>query len=409
MKKQILFLVLTLVLSINSYSQITYENGYFIDQNNKKTDCLIENLDWKNIPTSFKYKLPESQDIIIADIKTIKEFAISGESKYIRTSLKIDRSSKFIENMSTDKDPVFKEETLLLKVLIEGKASLYMYDEGSLTRFFYKVNDAEIKQLVYKPYLINGNSSIAKNNYFREQLFIDLKCDNILQRDYENLSYDRRALLKFFIKYNKCSDTNFTEFEKKEKKDLFNLTVRPRLNNSSLSISNSNTDLYNFEFDSKSSLSLGVEAEFILPFNRNKWSLIVEPTYQFYKAEKTNETTSLVGGEITAKVDYKSVELPIGVRHYFFLKNDSKIFINASYLIDFGSNSKIEFSRKDGSIINSLDIKSGSTFALGIGGKLHDKYSIEFRYLINRTILKNYLFLDSSYSTASLILGYSFF
>ncbi|MGE6354047.1 tRNA modification GTPase [Flavobacterium sp. NPDC079362] len=409
MKKQILFLVLTLVLSINSYSQITYENGYFIDQNNKKTDCLIENLDWKNIPTSFKYKLPESQDIIIADIKTIKEFAISGESKYIRTSLKIDRSSKFIENMSTDKDPVFKEETLLLKVLIEGKASLYMYDEGSLTRFFYKVNDAEIKQLVYKPYLINGNSSIAKNNYFREQLFIDLKCDNILQRDYENLSYDRRALLKFFIKYNKCSDTNFTEFEKKEKKDLFNLTVRPRLNNSSLSISNSNTDLYNFEFDSKSSLSLGVEAEFILPFNRNKWSLTVEPTYQFYKAEKTNETTSLVGGEITAKVDYKSVELPIGVRHYFFLKNDSKIFINASYLIDFGSNSKIEFSRKDGSIINSLDIKSGSTFALGIGGKLHDKYSIEFRYLINRTILKNYLFLDSSYSTASLILGYSFF
>lgn len=409
MKKQILFLVLTLVLSINCYSQITFENGYFIDQNNKKTDCLIENLDWKSTPTNFRYKLSEDQDIVTADVKTIKEFAISGESKYMRTSVKIDRSSKFIENMSTDKDPVFKEETLLLKVLIEGKASLYMYDEGSLTRFFYNINDTEIKQLVYKPYLINGNSSIAKNNYFREQLFIDLKCDNILQREYENLNYSRSALLKFFVKYNKCSDTNFTEFEKKEKKDLFNLTVRPRLNNSSLSISNSNTDMYNFDFGSKSSFGLGVEAEFILPFNKNKWALIAEPTYQYYKAEKTNQTTSVVGGEITAKVDYKSVELPIGVRYYFFLKNNSKIFINASYLIDFGSNSKIEFSRKDGSVINALDVKSGSSLGLGIGGKLHDKYSIEFRYLLNRTILNDYLFLDSSYSTASLIVGYSFF
>lgn len=409
MKKQFYFLVLTFVISINSYSQIAFENGYFIDQNNKKTDCLIENLDWKSTPTNFRYKLPESQNIITSDVKTIKEFAISGESKYIRTSVKMDRSSKFIENMSTDKDPVFKEEILLLKVLIEGKASLYMYDEGSLTRFFYKINDTEIKQLVYKPYLINGNSSIAKNNYFREQLFLDLKCDNILQREYENLNYSRSALLNFFIKYNKCSDTNFIEFQKTEQKDLFNLTVRPRLNNSSLSMNNSSTDIYSFKFDSKSSFGLGIEAEYILPFNKNKWALIAEPTYQYYKAEKTKETTSLVGGEINAKVDYKSIELPIGVRYYFFLKNNSKIFINASYLIDLGSNSKIEFSRKDGSVINSLDIKSGSTLGLGIGGKLQDKYSIEFRYLINRTLLKNYFFVDSSYSTASLIVGYSFF
>ncbi|QGK75201.1 autotransporter outer membrane beta-barrel domain-containing protein [Flavobacterium sp. SLB02] len=409
MKKPILLLVLTLFLSINCYSQVVFENGYFIDPTNKKTDCLIENLDWKNTPLNFRYKLPGSDDIITADLKAIKEFAIAGESKYLRTSVKIDRSSKFIEEMSTEKNPIFKEETLLLKVLIEGKASLYLYDEGSLTRFFYKVNGSEIKQLVYKPYLVNENSSVAKNNYFREQLFIDLKCDNILQREYENLNYDRRGLLKLFVKYNKCSDTNFTEFEKKEKKDLFNLTVRPRLNSSLLSMSSSNVDFYNVKFDSKSNIGVGLEAEFIFPFNRNKWALIVEPTYQYYKNEKTKETTSLLGGQVTAKVDYKSIELPIGLRHYFFLKNDSKIFINASYLVDFALNSKIELFRKDGSSINSLDVKSRSTLALGVGGKLHDKYSIELRYIIDRSIVKDYIFVNSSFSTASLILGYSFF
>ncbi|MBF4485130.1 autotransporter outer membrane beta-barrel domain-containing protein [Flavobacterium sp. CSZ] len=409
MKKPILLLVLTLFLSINCYSQVVFENGYFIDPTNKKTDCLIENLDWKNTPLNFRYKLSGSEDIITADLKAIKEFAITGESKYIRVPVKVDRSSKFIEEMSTEKNPIFKEETLLLKVLIEGKASLYIYDEGSLTRFFYKINDGEIKQLVYKSYLVNENSSVAKNNYFREQLFIDLKCDNILQREYENLNYDRRSLLKLFVKYNKCSDTNFTEFEKKEKKDLFNLTVRPRLNSSLLSMSSSNVDFYNVKFDSKSNIGVGLEAEFIFPFNRNKWALIVEPTYQYYKNEKTKETTSLLGGQVTAKVDYKSIELPIGLRHYFFLKNDSKIFINASYLADFALNSKIELFRKDGSSINTLDIKSRSTLALGVGGKLHDKYSIELRYIIDRSIVKDYIFVNSSFSTASLILGYSFF
>jgi len=311
--------------------------------------------------------------------------------------------------MSTEKNPVYKEETLLLKVLIEGKASLYLYDEGSLTRFFYKINDTEIKQLVYKSYLVNENSSVAKNNYFREQLFIDLKCDNIFQREYENLNYDRRSLVKLFIKYNKCSDTNFTEFENKEKKDLFNLTLRPRLNSILLSMSSSNVDFYNVKFDSKSNIGVGLEAEFIFPFNRNKWALIVEPTYQYYKNEKTKETNSLLGGQVTAKVDYKSIELPIGLRHYIFLKNDSKIFINASYLVDFALNSKIELFRKDGSSINSLDIKSRSTLAVGVGGKLRDKYSIEVRYIIGRSITKDYVFIDSSFSTVSLILGYSFF
>ena len=409
MKKPILLLILTLVLSIKCYSQVAFENGYFIDSTNKKTECLIENLDWKNTPLNFRYKLPGSENIIIADIKAIKEFAITGESKYIRTSVKIDRSSKFIQEMSTEKDPVYNEENLLLKVLIEGKASLYLYDEGSFTRFFYKINDTEVKQLVYKSYLVNENSSVAKNNYFREQLFIDLKCDNILQREYEILNHDRRSLIKLFIKYNKCSDTNFTEFENKQTKDLFNLTLRPRLNNSLLSMSNSNVDIYNFKFDSESNISVGLEAEFILPFNRNKWALIVEPTYQYYKTEKTKATSSIQGGEITAKVDYKSIELPIGLRHYFFLKNDSKIFINASYLVDFALDSKIELFRKDGSSINSLDVKSRSTLAVGVGGKLRDKYSIEVRYIIGRSITKDYVFIDSSFSTVSLILGYSFF
>ncbi|CAA9200908.1 porin family protein [Flavobacterium collinsii] len=409
MKKQILFLVTAFMAALNSYSQVAFENGYFINENNQKINCLIENLDWKNAPNSFRYQLPENKDILTADLKAVKEFTIIGQSKYIKTLVKIDRSSKQIENMSTDKDPLFKEQTLFLKVLIEGKASLYLYRDESSTYFFYKKDDSQIKQLIFKNYLVNSNSFIAKNNYFREQLFIDLKCDNILQKEYENLGYTHNQLLKFFIKYNKCSDTHFVEFETKEKKDLFNLTVRPRLNSSSLSINNPAVDYYDFKFDSKTNLSVGIEAEFILPFNRNKWAIIGEPTYQYYSGEKSKQTSNLVGGEVNVKVDYSSIELPIGIRHYFFLKNDFKIFANASFVFDFALNSKIEFTRKDGSKISTLDIKSGNGVVLGVGGKLLDKYSVEFRYQIGRSILNEYLSWNSSFTTASVIVGYSFF
>lgn len=408
MKKHAFFLAIAFVLSINSYSQIAFENGYFINDNDRKTDCLIENIDWKNTPVEFRYKLSQNQNVVTADAGTVKEFAINGRSKFIRSVVKIDRSSKVIEYMSKEKNPVFNDEKLFLQVLIEGKATLFLFEDASVRRFFYKVNDSEIKQLVYKPYLAHEDS-IAHNNYFREQLYINLKCENIEQNEYEKLNYKKNDLTRFFLKYNKCDNSEVVDFENKEKKDLFNLAIRPRLNNSSLSIENSGSDFRDFDFGSNSYFTLGIEAEFILPFNKNIWSVIVEPTYQYFKAEKSTSNSNVVGGKVFGKVDYKSIELPVGIRRYFFANDAFKIFANASMVLDFSSSSKINFTRNDGSQISSLDVSSGLSLGLGLGCKFKDKYSVEMRYLTERGLLKDYSSWNSSYKTASLILGYSFF
>lgn len=408
MKKHALFLTIAFILSINSYSQIVFENGYFINDDDKKTECLIENVDWKNTPIEFRYKLSQNQDVVTADASTVKEFVIKGQSKFIRSVVKIDRSSKNIETMSKEKAPVFNEEKLFLKVLLEGKATLFLFDDANVRRFFYKVNDSEIKQLVYKPYLAHEDS-IAHNNYFREQLYIDLKCENIEQNEYEKLNYKKNDLTRLFLKYNKCNNSEVVDFENKEKKDLFNLTIRPRLNNSSLTIENSSSDFRDFDFGSNSYFTLGVEAEFILPFNKNRWAVIVEPTYQYFKAEKSKSNSDVVGGKVFGKVDYKSIELPVGIRRYFFVNNAFKIFANASIVFDFSSNSKTTFTRNDGSELSSLDVSSALSLGLGLGCKFNDKYSIEMRYLTARGIFKDHTTWESSYKTTSIIVGYSFF
>lgn len=125
------------MISINCFSQISFEKGYYIDNSNQKTNCLIKNIDQKNTPTEFEFKLFEDSESKKTTIESIKEFGIDNISKYIRSTVNIDRSSESLKNLSKYKKPIFKKEELFLKVLVSGKATLYQYVDGNLKRYFY--------------------------------------------------------------------------------------------------------------------------------------------------------------------------------------------------------------------------------------------------------------------------------
>lgn len=401
--KELLFLALSMMLGIQSFSQIAFEKGYFIDDSNHKTECLIKNNDWKNNPNEFEYKLAHDTIAQKIAVGSVKEFGIDGVSKYVTTIVKIDRSRNELNNLSSEKKPKFQEEQLALKVLIEGMASLYLYEDVNLRRYFYQLKDSEIKQLVYKRYLIDKN--IAQNNDFRQQLLMDLKCQAIELKDVKLLNYTQRDLERIFIKYNECESSSFINYESEQKKDLFNLSFRPGLNYSNLRLQG----FREIDFDHQFNFRFGIEAEFILPFNKNKWGMTIEPTYQQFESGKTTEVNYVSGGILVSKVNYQSIELPIGVRHYFFLNDQSKIFIDLSYILDYQVNSFIKNTRFDGTEVESLEINSRRNLGLGIGYKYRDKYSLSMRYQTRREILSNYLSFDSGYETFSVIFGYSIF
>ena len=48
-----------LFLSFIGFTQIRFEKGYFITNYGKRIDCFIKDIDWKNNPTKFDYKLNE--------------------------------------------------------------------------------------------------------------------------------------------------------------------------------------------------------------------------------------------------------------------------------------------------------------------------------------------------------------
>ena len=70
-----LFLLLMVVCS---YGQIRFEKGYFITNENQRTECLIKNVDWKNNPHEFLYKLKDRKETQKGTIQSVKEFGIYG-------------------------------------------------------------------------------------------------------------------------------------------------------------------------------------------------------------------------------------------------------------------------------------------------------------------------------------------
>ena len=77
---RLLILICIQLITINLSAQITFEKGYFLDNEGNKTICSIKNIDWKNNPTSITYRLHENSTSI-KTIDEIQEFGIYGKSK----------------------------------------------------------------------------------------------------------------------------------------------------------------------------------------------------------------------------------------------------------------------------------------------------------------------------------------
>ncbi|MCU4174674.1 hypothetical protein [Carboxylicivirga sp. N1Y90] len=388
-----------------AHSQISFEKGFFINNENDKIECLIKNLDWKNNPTNFEYKTSLDGNAQEIDINAVREFGVYDVSRYIRSTVEIDQSSNDINSFSDVRKPVFKEETVFLKVLIEGKANLYFYENNKgLKRFFYKLDNSTIEPLVYKQYF-NSEHRIRENNAYKQQLVNHLSHPSLTSVKAKNIRYNKKDLVAVFVDYNKYNGQEIANFETKKKKELFNLNIRPGINFSSLSIKNDEAPTRNADFGSATNFRFGLEAEFILPYNKNKWAIILEPTYQYFKSDKV-ETAYQYSSYTTqyAKVDYKSIEVPIGLRYYFFLNETSKIFINGAIVIDFSLNSKVNFASG-----SELEIKTLDNYAFGAGYVFKNKYSFELRGHTKRDLFRDYLLWISDYKTFSVIFGYTIF
>jgi hypothetical protein len=424
--KTSLFFGLCLILSFGLSAQIKFEAGYILTDKNERIECLIKNMDWRNSPNEIIYKFSDDKEELKLITSQINEFGIYGNVKYKKFTVQIDRDIFTDERngIFKNKDPKFNNESLLIKCLLEGKANLFLYEENDLKRFFYNVDNTEIKQFIYKRYLVHIDTmknegmhlkgdqplKVLENNKYKNQLWADLYCEGISMNDIETLSYFEKPLLKIFKKYNDYHKSEYTVYKKIQKTSaLFNFYLQAGSNYSSLQMSNEFFNLLNMDIDFEGNFGyrVGIDAEFIAPYNNNKWALSFNPSYNTYRTEKKLQYIqfSTITYFTNVIVDFKFIELPMVLKYYIYLNNDSKFNINASFILDYFFNSSINYEAIELKDMFPMQLSRSSNFGLGYVYK--NKYSVTFKYQSNKSILKNYMNWIGNYRIMSLTLGYN--
>jgi hypothetical protein len=383
--------ILLIFISLNSFAQISFESGYFIDSNNQRFECLIKNIDWKNNPTEFEYKITADGKIERGSLETAKEFGITGFSRYVMAETKIDLSSTDVNSLSKTRDPEWSQQKLFLKVIVEGKATLYYYEKKGLIRFFYSVADSAIKQLIYKEYIVQENQ-VACNYKFREQLWLDVRCVNSKTSDLEQIKYSKNDLERYFKKYNESYSIATLSYGKKAGKNSYHFRICPGLNYSSVKLHDLSFPGSTVDFGNQINFCIGLDAEIILPFNKNKWGVVFTPSYQYFNATADYDNTP-----IAVNIDYQSIEFPIGLRHKFFMPENLIIFVDALFITNYSFDLN--------STISNLDVRTENSYAIG-GGAEFKKISAEIRYSTHRNLLRDYINWNTDYHRISLILGF---
>lgn len=386
-------------IAITSFAQIQYEKGYIIDKNNKRTECYIKNMDWKDNPSIISYKLSPSSSPVKGDATTVKEFAIGNTIKYVGANVKVDLVNKPTVGTQSELDPVWTKENLFLKVLLEGKANLYGFKKDKVERFFYSLNDSLINPLTYKQ--IHKASTLIKNNDFRQQLWDKLRLPKTTWEVTKTVNYTENELKNYFKTYN----GNFPEpiverINVKSKKLYLNMKLTPGVNFSSAKMTVLERDARpELTFESKTGIRLGLEAELIIPFNNYRWGIIVEPNYQSYSSE-------IEYGTKPTTFDYKSLEFPIGLRYHIKISDNSMAFLNGFYVPEMAMNSKVEYYSL-GPNDKTIKIEPASNWAIG-GGFEHNRFSLEARYYTTKDFTKSTSATSDDYNRFAVILGYKF-
>ncbi len=182
---------------------------------------------------------------------------------------------------------------------------------------------------------------------------------------------------------------------------LIKIHLTPRLgaafNSVDVDVTFAENTNYKYDFGVNTSLRFGLELEAILPFNRGKWAVAVEPGYTSYKADGD-------GTEFTDNIDFQVVDIQFVARHYMYVNKQSRGFINAGLTYSFNMDNPSYFPTRR---VYGVNFDVQPTFVVGAGYK-YNKLSAEFRFS-GQQFLVNAEYWKIKYNSFALTLGYEIF
>lgn len=392
------FTFLLLLAGFASIAQINYEPGSFTLNNGTVTNCLIKNIAWKNNPVTFNYKLNESDTEKQGTIQEISSFEVSGY-EFERYTVQLERSQTTVAYLENSAKPNFKTETLFLKKLVAGAINLYVYEESNIRKYFYSTTENTLpQQLLYKKY--EEDLKVKKYKQYQYQLRTAMADANFDENTFNRLDYNLGALTKLVVKYNKQKGA-VVDNTQKHNKTKFALKVTAGAYIASLETKLEIKQNFNDDhtFSNKTIFAGGLEAEYTLPFNNNKWTVFVNPEYSVYENNELKPVSPDDNKLNGWNAKFGFVTVPVGLRYYMFLNQKSRIFVNAAYVMAFKAGNATLRNR-----FTEFDVTGAANFLFGAGYSYDGKYGIEFRCNTSRD-LTDVLYRSVKYNNVGVVLS----
>lgn len=366
------FLLSALLLTLYSYSQDN--KGYYITNDNQKVTGFFKT-GYFYSPEKLEFKEEGSDAYVPLPADDIKEYGIDNEFKLEKHSVEIDYSNP----LSSQKEPEWQRKTVFLNVLVEGDASLYSFDSGNDIKYFYSVKSGNIapNQLIYKKYRSGGAK--LENKAFRQQLFVNMKCNIDKQSDFAGIDYTEQSLTNAIIRYNACVNASQKKYSNRGSQEIaVKYTLVGGMNMNTFKLEGNNSS----DKESKMNFNLGAEAAIIMP--SGKFGAFARIEYTHVNAEVSG-TTKFTNRPSDHTLDASMISLFIGPRYYFG-KSGKGLFADAAIGMGLGSG-EIEITN-DLMEKSTVKVISNIGFSAGLGYNITGKFGLDLRYETNRTLTK---------------------
>lgn len=349
----VLLLLLITTLTTTAQNTTEFRTGYIVTKAGDSIDCKINAIRWPNIPSRVDYRVGGDQFSIQRD--AIAEIVITNRYKHVRHLVDMDRSTTAMDALDDNKELNLEKANLLLEVLVEGPATLYFYRKTNMNRLFFSVDDDPVKQLIYKLYR-KENGDLGANLGYKQQLWEELKCEDLSLTAIGELEYDHREITTFFRKYNDC---------KSSVREGFDRDARTRVLFASVI---AGPHFGNFHFQSAftpgrtalgnvSGVSFGLDLEYVFGTRNSSWSAYATPMYH-------SSSASYQTADVEVELNYNMLKLPIGFRYSVLQSGNPKGHIDLGLVFSIEGGASL-------TLVNEPEEPIDVTTGLGVGAGIN--------------------------------------
>ncbi len=308
--KRIIILAIMILLNLCASAQEYYLDGSVIDLENYEIHGKIDYRNWKYNPFNIKF-IPDGSDLTLTyDPLTLKSFKIKNE-KYISATVTVERTPDTYKELSGIKGRIIDTLHVFLKVLVEGDACLYSFnDKISGLHFYFRTNgNGVFNELEYFNAIkeIEGRREVVWEDEYKRQLNRLMSDCSLLKPLIPLADYKWKDLAELVIQYNDCIDAEVNYIAEFPSVKLeFNISAG--LSAQYIDFFGSvSADLAAASFPVSMSPYAAIGLDAILPFARETFSVYNELGWHNY-----NTSASVLWYE--NEDEYENVDIDLGAK-----------------------------------------------------------------------------------------------